>query len=143
METKDGVLLEMKAMDQTTQQLKKFLNPTQIAKFLLLADKSKTTQEFDIFRLWEIKKNHRNLPPGIDHLLEENVHSAIPAEHFASSNEVQQDSSLSLKQPDDASSQGGFVPNEEDEQNDILRQASAPGLAQVEDQVMGGPNMAD
>ena len=39
MDTKDRLLLEMKAMDQTTAELKKFLNPTQIAKFLLLADK--------------------------------------------------------------------------------------------------------
>lgn len=57
METKDSILHEMKNMEQTVQELKNNLYPTQIAKFLLLSDKSKTTQEFDIFRLWEIKKN--------------------------------------------------------------------------------------
>ena len=51
METKDGVLLEMKAMDQTTQQLKKFLNPTQIAKFLLLADKVSPPKHF-LIKSW-------------------------------------------------------------------------------------------
>ena len=39
METKDGILLEMKAMEKTVEELRNNLNPTQIAKFLLLADK--------------------------------------------------------------------------------------------------------
>ena len=39
METKEKLLLEMKAMDQTTEHLKQFLVPQQVAKFLLLSDK--------------------------------------------------------------------------------------------------------
>ena len=39
METKDSILLEMKHMEQTVQELKNNLYPTQIAKFLLLSDK--------------------------------------------------------------------------------------------------------
>ena len=39
MDTKEKLLHEMKAMDQTTEHLKSFLVPQQVAKFLLLADK--------------------------------------------------------------------------------------------------------
>jgi len=123
METKDGILLEMKAMEKTVEELRNNLNPSQIAKFLLLADKSKTTQEFDIFRLWEIKKNRSR--PEMQAMLQQVVQpqapGVIPSSELHSSKEHGGSSSLEIQNPDEESSQGGFVPNEEDEQNDHYR----------------------
>ena len=48
METKDGILLEMKAMEKTVEELRNNLNPSQIAKFLLLADKVSTIADSDV-----------------------------------------------------------------------------------------------
>ena len=48
METKDGILLEMKAMEKTVEELRNNLNPTQIAKFLLLADKVSEIVDSDV-----------------------------------------------------------------------------------------------
>jgi len=124
METKDGILLEMKAMEKTVEELRNNLNPTQIAKFLLLADKSKTTQEFDIFRLWEIKKN-RSRPEMQEMLQQVAVQPlnpvGIPSSELHSSKNHDGSSSLEIQNPDEESSQGGFVPNEDDEQNDHYR----------------------
>ena len=48
METKDGILLEMKAMEKTVEELRNNLNPSQIAKFLLLADKVSNIVDSDV-----------------------------------------------------------------------------------------------
>lgn len=59
METKEKLLLEMKAMDQTTEHLKQFLVPQQVAKFLLLSDKvsSKNTHKQNLFNRARPLKN--------------------------------------------------------------------------------------
>lgn len=106
METKDGILLEMKAMEKTVEELRNNLNPSQIAKFLLLADKSKTTQEFDIFRLWEIKKNRSR--PEMQAMLQQVVQpqapGIIPSSELHSSKEHGGSSSLEIQNPDEESS---------------------------------------
>ena len=83
---------------------------------------SKTTQEFDIFRLWEIKKNRSR--PDMQAMLQQVKATAagMVSSELVSSKEKDGSSSLEIKPPeDDESSQGGFVPNEEDEQNDHIR----------------------
>ena len=39
MDTKEKIMVEMRATDQTVNELKNVLTPEQIAKFLLLSDK--------------------------------------------------------------------------------------------------------
>ena len=39
MDTKEQIMVEMRATDQTVNELKNVLTPEQIAKFLLLSDK--------------------------------------------------------------------------------------------------------
>ena len=64
METKEKLLLEMKAMDQTTEHLKQFLVPQQVAKFLLLSDK--VCGKLLPNKTYLIEQNHpriRHFPP--------------------------------------------------------------------------------
>ena len=55
METKDGILLEMKAMEKTVEELRNNLNPSQIAKFLLLADKVSNIADSDVTMRFRVK----------------------------------------------------------------------------------------
>lgn len=48
-ETKDKLMVEMGTTNQTTNEMRKLLTPEQMAKFLLLSDKVKLKQEFDMF----------------------------------------------------------------------------------------------
>lgn len=42
-------MVEMGTTNQTTNEMRKLLTPEQMAKFLLLSDKVKLKQEFDMF----------------------------------------------------------------------------------------------
>ena len=61
--------------------------------------------------------------------------NVINAEVFESSNEDQQESSVSLRQPNDISSQGGLVPNGGDDSTPSDRNRTLSNVMEVDDHV--------
>ena len=64
----------------------------------------------------------------------------IPSSELHSSKENGGSSSLEIQNPDEVSSQGGFVPNEEDEQNDHYRAMRAAASQSSPDEAINSYN---